>query len=128
MGMGYAGNSVESIEVETIKQFCHSEYQAFIDVLDSVEMLDDVARDIYYNLNELGENSEVYKKYIQLCESFKVKTGLDLFIGFHDSGDDGDRYDDVDGVFWGVDGMYELSEAGKRMKQYITHKSFVMFG
>ena len=44
---------------------------------------------------------------------------LDLAIGYHGE-DDGDRYDDVRGVFWAVDGMQQLSPAGEKFKDIVA--------
>jgi hypothetical protein len=64
-----------------------------------------------------------------LQEAFKKKSGgLDLALGFHDSDDRGDRYDEVNGLYWWVDGMYQLTAAGKRFRKDVTRKFFVQFG
>ena len=65
----------------------------------------------------------------EMIWTFTQLTLEDHEAPFYDhSEDDGDRYDEVSGVYWSVDGMYELSEAGKKMKEYVSRKSFVMFG
>ena len=63
-----------------------------------------------YDLCELGDKSfekKVYKASENLMREFKKVTGLDLSFGYHDSSNEGDRYDDVDGFFWAVEGMYQ---------------------
>ena len=126
MGSGYAGAYADVIEEDSIKKFCPQEFQDLMDVVEEMEGdMGMVARDIEYQ--DFDEDSDVYKCYTKLVDAFKEKTGLDLYIGYH-SEDDGDRYDEVSEVYWSVDGMYELSEAGKKMKEYVSRKSFVIFG
>ncbi len=58
---------------------------------------------------------------------FNKVTGLTLNLGYHDP-DDGDRYDEVEGIYWSVDGMYQLSRAGKKYNKIVERKFFVNFG
>ena len=53
---------------------------------------------------------------------------LELSIGYHDAAQDGDRYDEVNGVFWAVDGLYQLSPAGRKFGTKVRRKFFVTFG
>ena len=53
---------------------------------------------------------------------------LDLFIGYHSAQDEGDRYDEVDGAFWAVAGLYQLSPAGQKLGNKMERRSFVTFG
>lgn len=54
--------------------------------------------------------------------------GLELFIGHHSQSDDGDCYDEVDGVFFAVGGVYQLTPAGTQFQDRIERKFFVAFG
>lgn len=65
---------------------------------------------------------------MNLREAFTKKTGLTLYLGFHNSSDEGDRYDEVKGAYWGVGGMYELTKAGKEMDKYVDRRMFVQYG
>ena len=47
---------------------------------------------------------------------------------FHNADNDGDRYDDVSGGFFHVDGVYRLTPAGKKFAGKIERKFFVTFG
>ena len=78
---------------------------------------------------DLDEGSQDQQDlYKTLQETFKLKTGLDLAIRFHDSDNQGDCYDDVNGVFWDVDGVYQYSPAGEKFKDFIERKFYVTYG
>lgn len=126
MGMGYAGGYADVIQDGTIKNKCPKEFQAFLDAIEKSGLkFDEVAKESDYD--EI-EDKDVMKTYLALFHAFKKKTGLDLGLAYHSSSDDGDRYDDVDGAYWYVDGMYQLTKAGKKMKKYVERKNFVTFG
>ena len=55
-------------------------------------------------------------------------TGLELFIGHHSQSDDGDCYDEVDGVFFAVGGLYQLTPAGTKFADRIERRFFVAYG
>ena len=128
--MGYAGNYADTISDENIKKFCPKEYQALMDSMVGIApiadlTLDELARQIDYD--EL-ENENVGKAFDVLVKAFRKKTGLDLGIGFHDSENNGDRYDEIDGHYFFADGVYQLTKAGKKMQKYVERKTFVTYG
>lgn len=55
---------------------------------------------------------------------------LSLDMCYHDSDANGDRYDDVDGAYFFVDGIYAPSEAGKVLLEagLVERKTFVTLG
>lgn len=55
-------------------------------------------------------------------------SGLTLLIGYHDSKNSGGGYDGVDGVFFEVEGMYELTPAGRKCQKFVSRKQFVQWG
>ena len=81
-----------------------------------------------YDGDEIAGAERVRDAWKALKTKFDSLTGLEVFIGFHDSESEGDRYDEVDGVYFAVDGMYELSEAGKKWDGVVERKSFVQLG
>jgi len=128
MGMGYAAAYADVIEDKYIKQFCPKEFEAFTGIVDGCELdLDEFARNAEYNFLD-GYDKDLVKAYENLCEAFKKETGLEIGLAYHDSGDEGDRYDDIDGIYWWVNGMYELTKAGKKMEKFVERKTFVQFG
>ena len=127
MGMGMAAASADVIEVKSIRKFCKDEYDAFIGLVEGCELdMEEFARNAEYDLDDYDK--DVVKAYKELCSAFENKTGLGLNVAFHNSEDEGDIYDDVDGIYWYVDGMYELTPAGKIMEKYVERKNFVQFG
>jgi len=123
MGMGCSSNYVDAINEAKVKQICPKEFQSFIDSLGD-NTLDQVAREATC---EDISNSKIRKSYSALVKAFEKKTKLELYLAYHDC-DDGDIYDDIDGRYWGVDGMYQLTPAGKKMNKYIKRQTFVNFG
>lgn len=127
--MGYGCNFADVIDEKDIKRFCKKEYNKFMSSLgeDYQTVLDSFA-----SLAECGDienySGEILDSYKKLKKAFEKKTGLSLFIGYHDCDNDGDRYDEVDGTYWGVDGMYKMTDAGKKMRKYVSRKMWVTFG
>lgn len=68
-----------------------------------------------------------HKAWKRLLSAFKKATGLKLYVGYYND-DDGGPYDDMDAVYWHVGGMYQLTEAGKKMKRFVTRKNFSQWG
>jgi hypothetical protein len=128
MGMGYAAAYADVVTEETIKKFCPKEFENLSNAIDDADdTWDNVAQSL-----EIGDDDEVSGNVViyfrKLQKAFEKKTGLSLCIGYHSADDDGDRYDDIDGIYWSVDGMYQLTPAGKKMKKYVERKTFVQFG
>ncbi len=76
---------------------------------------------------DLDEDSVaiIIASYKNLCKVFQEKTGLSLNIKYHNKEDKGDE---VDGMFWEVDGVYILSEAGEKYKDKIERKAWTVYG
>jgi hypothetical protein len=71
---------------------------------------------------------EITKNWNMLAETFKGRTGLDLYLSYHDMENDGSHYDEIDGVFWSVGGVWQRTEAGERYNDKIQEKSWVQYG
>ena len=68
-----------------------------------------------------------------LQAAFKAATtregaGLSLYVGYHDSENRGCRGDDLDGVYWCVEGAYVLSPAGRAYEYVFERKFFTQWG
>ncbi len=94
---------------------------------DDCSILDRFAAYIENNDPFPPANNPILIAYKNLQKAFKKKTRLDLYISYHDSAERGDKGDDVDGAFWTVEGMYQLSPAGRKMKRFVTRKHWVNF-
>ena len=129
MGMGYGANFAEVIEDEGLRKLCPKEFKAFMGAIDKSELedLESFARKLVYEDDEIDDESLV-PLYDDLKKAFEKKTKLSLRLDFHCSEDDGDRYDEVNGYYWRVKGMYQLTPAGKKIDKYVSRKFFVTFG
>jgi hypothetical protein len=126
MGMGYGACYADVIKAEDVWKLCPKEYEAFLDAVAKSDMsLDEFAID---HCVLIDIDPEVIDCWNALYKKFEEVTGLELDIYYHNSEDNGDRYDDVDGVFFAVEGMYELSEAGKKMKDKVQRQLYVTYG
>lgn len=145
MGMGYGSNIVDVVEEDFVKEICLEEFNTFVTALEKNEQ--DKESDIYEAITDIvsfamivayeitiskdandDETSPYEKTYIDLCLAFEERTGLSLDLGYHDLENDGDRYDDVDGAFWVVGNVYQLTEAGKKYEDKIQKSGYVTFG
>jgi len=126
MGMGYGANYADIIDNGVIAKTCPEELKALDKAIENAEYdFECFAQEAQY-----GDfpDDMVEKAFDILTTAFQKKTGLGLNIGFHDQHDEGDRYDQVNGAFWSVDGVYELTEAGKKYEKYINRQMYVSFG
>jgi len=126
--MGHSACSADVIEEKSIKKFCPKEFAALeaeIKDYEKEESWEVIAQG--FSCGEERAGAELNEAYYNLCEAFEKKTGLELGVGYHNS-DDGDIYDEVTEVYWYVNGMYQLTPAGKKMQKYVETQSFVTFG
>ena len=130
MGMGYAGACADIVSEDWVKEVAPEELANFKNALEKVDVdIEVFARDSQYGGSDnVDWGDEVDQTYDALVTKFKEVTGLDLDIEFHSTEEDGSRYDDVDGVFWTVDGVYQRTEAGEKHKDRITRAFYVTFG
>ena len=71
----------------------------------------------------------------KLYTAFKEATGIELLVDYHNKNDEGDRYDEVDGMFFCVcvSELYQPTENYKKLmekfgKNVIDRKFYVSFG
>jgi len=86
---------------------------------------------------ELSEDQiveDIFQDYGKLVtdlkNSFSKNTGLTLYFDSYDE-EGGDRYDnpgDKDGCIFCVDGMVQLTPAGKKFKDIISERKWTQFG
>jgi len=131
MGMGYGANFTETTDEKTIKAFCPEEFKAFEQAIaeSGVENIDEFALSIYNG--DDGEDLETGQAYKILCDTFEKHTSLLLGLGYHDSTECGDRYDDIDGYYWWVDNVYEKTPRAKKLEEQgytFQRKFYVTFG
>ena len=129
MGMGYGANYADVIEDTDVKKLCKVTYNKLMKAIEADEDIGDL--DDYAQLmvfEEIDEDSDVYLAYRNLQSAFEKATDLQVYLEFHDHDEYGDRYDDINGHYWSVDGMYQLTPAGEKLKDKVGRKFFVTFG
>lgn len=153
-----AGSMADVVEEEKVKELCPEEYEAFISSLRADEQyledeVDDGAdakdRDILKHVItealmwegplERQLPQPIIDAWTALVAKFAEVTrdeyanggtspGLTLGIAHHNSEDEGSGYDEVNGIFWWVDGMYELTPAGVKCRDFVERKHYVQYG
>jgi hypothetical protein len=75
--------------------------------------------------NENENHTKLMGLHQDLVDKFITETGLSLYSVFHSKDD---RGDELDGGAFAVDGVYVLSEAGKKYKEAITEVAWTTCG
>jgi hypothetical protein len=144
MASGTSACYADVIEAENVKKISPIAYKSFLKVLKTQKVtLEDFA--VQYQRQEV-QNEKCLKAWNQLANDFEGKTkvmtsvnlngvnswaysvGLQLGISFHDIDESGDRYDEVNGVFFYVDGVYQKTPAGKEIGDMVERKFYTQFG
>ena len=138
MGMETSACHADTVTDDFINEICPDEYAALAKILianksnlANFAMCVTDGGDIEGELSmSFDDDYDVVKAlidaYDKLCMTFQDKTqGLELSIRHHDKES---RGDEVDGVFWQVEGVYVLSEAGKLHKDSIERKFWTTWG
>ena len=139
MASGMCPCRADVVQEELLEQLCPGELQAFNGALREADISEyefhQAWRSGKSSLSE-GKNkddderqgNDLNRALQALIETFRAKTlGLELDICFHDP-ENGDRYDEVSGLFFTVSGAYQYTPAGEKFKQFIERKGWVEFG
>ena len=124
--MGYGAGYADVVNESFIQEHCDKELTKFKSLVVDIEAFAQLAMIDEQDSSE--ESANVVRAYNALRMAFKRKTGLMLSLSYHNSDDEGSSYDEVDGVYWAVDGVYQLTSAGKKYSMEIQRKFFVAFG
>jgi len=141
MGMGYAGVNTHTVAEETVEKVCGNELKKFLDEVNNAELdIDDefttqcIDYDDHLDIDCDEESAKVIiESYKTLKDKFYDKTGLYLTLCAHNSSDHGSRYDDVDGHYWELGGVMEITSEAKAFQEKfgnnsILNTSFVQYG
>ena len=98
--------------------------------------LSDVAKATQYNDDDIEELDEEQSKLIidllnKFADKIQEKCGIKIWLSYHSLDDNGDRYDDIDGLYWLVTNGYIKSpqhEAVNKLGITIEKKFFVTCG
>ncbi len=144
MSMGYSANYADVIKTETLATIVgdkalvddfvqkYEKYEPDNDGMDYLD-LNDTLNDGKLRKDDSEELVDLYNAWVRLAGSFKKETGLELFVDYHSREDEGDRYDDVDGMFISVCGLYQPTAKYKKLKEkfgddVVERKFYVSFG
>jgi hypothetical protein len=147
MSSGYAAYYADVIEEDCLANLCPEAWQEFQNILGKygvlIEDFAQVCASAYgYDDLELAEEwvghekeacQQIENAWKSLQQAFAQTTTvgtshLDLDIGYHDSENQGGGYDDIDGMYFIAEGVYDFTPAGSRFKDHIRRKYFVVFG
>ena len=139
MASGMCPCWADVVQKELLEQLCPTEFKRFTDALLEV----DISEWEFHHAWHSGEKSlseperkddtetqidDPYRALQALINAFRTKTGgLELDICFHDP-ENGDRYDEVSGLFFTISGAYQYAPAGEKFKQFIERKGWVEYG
>jgi hypothetical protein len=126
--MGYVGAYADTISDNDIKKVCRSQWKKF-----EMSLGPDRWEDfIYARYHEEDLNPDTLKAFENLKDTFYKKTGLTLDADYHDSENNGDRYDDIQGAYWCVEGVWTVTTKYKKAKKLfkitVNRKMFVQYG
>ena len=144
MSMGYGANYADVIKTETLATIVgdkalvddfvkkYEKYEPDNDGMDYLD-LNDTLNDGKLRKDDSEELVDLYNAWVRLAGSFKKETGLGLFVDYHSRADEGDRYDEVDGMFISVCGLYQPTAKYKKLKEkfgddVVERKFYVSFG
>ena len=129
MGMGYSASAGYTLSIENIKKLLPEQYKELEKCIEEEEQ--DIESFFMYYQDFEGEKSlEALEK---LCKSFEELTTvrnecLTIEPFFHDSDNEGDRYDDINGAFFIVGNVLKPTAPYLKFTEYIEHSSWVSFG
>jgi hypothetical protein len=145
MGSGYGAYWADVMKWDDIKNIVPDEAAAFEQQLQAAgvkmdDFCDAMQAEDLGRMNVVADGPDAVSQAIRqievawkrLAESFTRATmvegaGLELSPDYHNP-ENGDRYDEVEGGFFHVEGVYQLSPAGKKYGDRIERASFVVFG
>lgn len=135
MAMGYGSNVVITLNVNRLELLQLKSYSNLKKVL---ELSEDEKYQLYEAIEIEGIKTldESLMKYADYLEEFKLeflkKTGIKVYLGYHDKENNGDIYDEVEGLFFELDfeDVYEMSENAIDLsrKAAFGFESFVHYG
>lgn len=144
MSMGYCANYADVIKNETVGKIIGDKnlvedfvkkYESFNRDEDelSFDELNDTLNDDKDSVGDSEGLKELRKVWDKLRMAFNKETGLVLELDYHNKTDEGDRYDEVDGLVICVRGLYQPTENYKKMmekfgKNVVKRKFYVSFG
>lgn len=145
MSMGYGANYADVIKPETlgsvicdkklvngfVKKFNGYELGEYESTYELVEALNGDAS--MYLDTDRAAFKKLEADWKKISSKFKEVTGLEIFVEYHDSENEGSCYDDVDGMYFCVGGLWQPTKKFREFKkkfgdEAITRAFYVTFG
>ena len=148
MATGYGANFAETISKENlikvvkdkrlvnnfIKKFTNYHFSE-CETADYDELAITVSGE---DIRDIDMDSKPFKElkalWDKIAKKFKEETKIDLYINYHDANDDGDCYDEVDGLFFNfyTSALYKPTKKYKDMMakfgDIVERKFYVIYG
>ena len=145
MSMGYGANFADVIKPEALGVVVGDKklVAGFVKKFNGYELGEYESSDeLVQTLNgdapmDLDTDRAAFKKleadWKKISSKFKEVTGLDIYVEYHDSENEGSRYDDVDGMYFSVGGLWQPTKKFREFKKKfgddaITRSFYVTFG
>ena len=150
MSMGYGANFAETVSIENLakvvgdKELVDSFAEKFNNyhfTKGEIEDYDGLAQTISEEnpSPDINADRKAFKSlkalWDKIAGKFKAEAGIDLYIDYHSADDDGDCYDEVNGLYFRVShrDLYQPTEAYKAMmkkfgEDIVERKFYVNFG
>lgn len=115
MAMGYGGSAVITLDVNRLEMLQLKSYSNLKEVL---ELSEDEKYQLYeaIEIDGIETLDESLMRYSDYIEEFKLeffeKTGIKVYLGYHDKENYGDIYDEVEGLYFELsfEDVYQMSE------------------
>ena|SRR3990167_4860505 len=136
MSEGYMACYADVVTDDFVKEICPRKFNLFQEMKHKLELENVLSGEEnsfreYLQSNEDPEPgtaaADAVGAYIALKTAFQKKTGLSLTLSWHDSDNDGQKYDEVDGEFWSVENVYDYTPAGKKYRNKIIRKTYAIY-
>jgi hypothetical protein len=131
--MGYGANAcwADVISKEDIIKVVGKTAEDFFNSLTEDE-LENFAKFMVYDIDfmQSDKTEQTLILYNRMRDDFEEKTKLELEIMYHDS-EEGDRYDDVEGVFFDVVGVFDVTPEARKLLDSgieIRRAGYVIYG
>ena len=146
MGMGYGACNAIVVDTDKLKEMNLSSYYLLMNALNKYDVsFEEFARAISLDddilvLDEAGDQEvlcedmtqDLLELYKALGLEFEKETGLHIYLIYHNSADNGDRYDEIDGAVWGLDfhDVYKMTPEAEALKNRLPFETqwFVEYG
>jgi hypothetical protein len=134
MSNGFAAASAIVISEEDVKKIIPNEFEKVTNALEMyqvtfAELAVAAEREEEIDEAEEGASEEILCAWKEAQEAFQDETNISLFIGFHNSDDEGDIYDGVSGVFFSLPMLEVLhySPAAKELNKKDIYPEFTQW-